>query len=144
MFYDIQLSKDDNGTWLVFVPALPHVHTFGKTKTEARTRAVDAILTGLDMLVAQKKRIPRPSESPKGKDSARLPALVAAKVEIHNAMLERGIGKYRLGQLLDWHLPQVDRLVNFRHASKLDQLEQALAVLGRRLVVRSTLDAGAA
>lgn len=144
MFYDITLAKDDNGTWLVSVPALPHVHTFGKTKAEARTRAVDAILTGLDMLVAQKKRIPKPAESPKGKESARLPALVAAKVEIHNAMLERGIGKYRLGQLLDWHSPQVDRLVNFRHASKLDQLEQALAVLGRRLVVRSAADVGAA
>jgi antitoxin HicB len=52
-------------------------------------------------------------------------------------MLEQGVGKYRLGKQLDWHLPQVDRLIDFRHASKLDQIEQALEVLGRRLVVTS-------
>ena len=32
---------------------------------------------------------------------------------------------------------QVDRLVDFRHQSQLDQIEQALAALGRRLVVTS-------
>jgi len=39
---------------------------------------------------------------------------VAAKIELHNAMLVRRVGKYRLGTLLDWHLPQADRLVDFR------------------------------
>ena len=32
---------------------------------------------------------------------------------------------------------QVARLVDFRHQSQLDQIEQALAALGRRLVVTS-------
>ena len=49
MFYALTLSKDSNGTWLVDVPALPHVHTFGETKADARARALDAVLTGLEM-----------------------------------------------------------------------------------------------
>lgn len=137
MFYALTLSKDSNGTWLVDVPALPHVHTFGKRKADARARALDAVLTGLEMLVDSKESIPAPlAVAPKG-EAVRVSALVAAKVELHNAMLAQGVGKYRLGKRLSWHSPQVDRLVNFRHASKVDQIEQALEALGRRLVVTS-------
>lgn len=52
-------------------------------------------------------------------------------------MREQQVGKYCLGKKLDWHLPQVDRLIDFRHQSKLEQIEQALDKLGRRLVVTS-------
>lgn len=138
MFYPVKLSKDSDGSWLVDVPALPFVHTQGATRDAALARAADAILTGLEMLVDEKVAIPRPLPAAPAKGAAvRLSALVAAKIELHNAMLAQGVGKYRLGQKLDWHSPQVDRLVNFRHQSKLDQIEQALAVLGRRLVVTS-------
>lgn len=137
MFYALTLSKDSNGTWLVDVPALPHVHTFGETKADARARALDAVLTGLEMLVDSKESIPAPlAVAPKG-EAVRVSALVAAKVELHNAMLAQGVGEYRLGKRLSWHSPQVDRLVDFRHASKVDQIEQALEALGRRLVVTS-------
>jgi antitoxin HicB len=138
MFYAVKLSKDTDGSWLVDVPALPFVHTHGATREEALTRAVDAVLTGLEMLVDDKAEIPRPLQSAPAKGAAvRLSALVAAKIELHNAMLAQRVGKYRLGKKLDWHLPQVDRLIDFRHQSKLDQIEQALAALGRRLVVTS-------
>ncbi|MGE0363058.1 MAG: type II toxin-antitoxin system HicB family antitoxin [Vicinamibacterales bacterium] len=138
MFYSLVLSKDSNGTWLVDVPALPHVHTFGDTKAEARERARDAIVTGLDLLVDQKAPIPAPlAHAPDG-DAVAVSTIVAAKIELHNAMLAQKIGKYRLGKALGWHLPQVDRLVDFRHASRLDQIEQALQVVGRRLVVTTS------
>lgn len=138
MFYAVKLSRDTNGSWLVDVPALPFVHTHGATREEALSRAVDAVLTGLEMLVDGKAPIPRPLPAAPAKgDAVRLSALVTAKIELHNAMLEARVGKYRLGKKLDWHLPQVDRLVDFRHRSRLDQIEQALAALGRRLVVTS-------
>lgn len=138
MYYDLTLTRDSNGTYLVDVPALPHVHTFGKTKAEAVARAHDAILTGLEMLVDDKQHIPEPKPTaPKApRVGCRVSSLIASKIALHNAMLEARVGKYALGKKLDWHLPQVDRLVNFRHASQLDQIEQALDALGRRLVVR--------
>ena len=138
MFYAVTLSKDSNGSWLVDVPALPFVHTHGATREEALSRAVDAIPTGLEMPVDDKAEIPRPLPAAPAKGVAvRVSALVAAKIELHNAMLQERVGKYRLGKKLDWHLPQVDRLIDFRHQSKLDQIEQALSALGRRLVVTS-------
>jgi antitoxin HicB len=36
---------------------------------------------------------------------------------------------------LGWHGPQIDRLLDLNHASRLDQIEAALAALGKRLTL---------
>jgi antitoxin HicB len=116
VFYAVKLSKDTDGSWLEDVPALPFVHTHGRTREAAFSRAADAVLTGMEMLVDDRAEIPRPLQAaPARREAVRLSALVAARIELHNAMLAQRVGKYRLGKLLDWHLPQVDRLVDFRH-----------------------------
>jgi len=43
--------------------------------------------------------------------------------------------KSELARRLGWHLPQVDRLFDLRHASKLEQVEAAANVLGRHIEV---------
>jgi antitoxin HicB len=53
-------------------------------------------------------------------------------------MTEQGIKKAELARRLGWHLPQVDRLFDLRHASKLEQIEAAAAALGRHIEVRVT------
>ena len=65
-----------------------------------------------------------------------LPPLLVAKVELYNTMLVQQVNKAELGRRLRWHLPQVDRVLDVRHASRLDQLEQALAAVGKRLELR--------
>ena len=50
-------------------------------------------------------------------------------------MREQGIGKAELARRLQCHLPQIDRLLDLEHASRLDQLEQAFAAVGKRLEV---------
>ena len=46
-----------------------------------------------------------------------------------------GIGKAELAQRLGWHLPQVDRVLDVQHRSRLDRMEAALGAIGRRLEV---------
>ena len=41
-----------------------------------------------------------------------------------------------LARRLGWHMPQIDRLFDLRHASRLDQIEAAARALGRQLDVR--------
>jgi antitoxin HicB len=50
-------------------------------------------------------------------------------------MREAGVRKADLARRLGWHGPQIDRLLDLNHASRLDQIEAALAVLGKRLSV---------
>ncbi len=40
-------------------------------------------------------------------------------------MREQGIGKAELARRLSWHPPQVDRVLDVRHKSRLDQMESA-------------------
>ena len=46
------------------------------------------------------------------------------------------IGKTELARRLNCHLPQVDRLLNLRHGSRLDRLEAAFRALGKDLSVQ--------
>ena len=62
-----------------------------------------------------------------------LPPLMVAKVALYNTMLEQKVNKAELGRRLNWHLPQVDRVLDVRHASRVDQLEHALGAVGKRL-----------
>ena len=62
-------------------------------------------------------------------------ALECAKLGVYQAMTEQGIKKSELARRLGWHMPQVDRLFDLRHASGLAQIEAAALVLGRRVEI---------
>lgn len=134
MRYPVKLSPDDNGTVLVSVPDLPEVVTFGDDREDALAHAVDAIETAFMGRMAARDDIPQPSKG--GKDFAVLPALTAAKLSLYWAMREERVGKAALARRLGWHMPQVDRILDLNHASKLDAIEAALAALGRTLEIK--------
>ena len=59
-----------------------------------------------------------------------LPALVALKIELHNAMLRKNTGKAELARKLGFNGGQMERLLDLGYASKVEALEQALYLLG--------------
>ena len=136
MDYRIVLTPDDNGTLLVSFPDFPEAHTFGADEAEARTRAVDALETVIAAYMKDRRPIPSPRPARKRDLVVTLPALVAAKVGLYDALLTSKTTKYALARKLQWHMPQVDRLFDVRHASKLDQIEAAALALGKRVDVR--------
>jgi antitoxin HicB len=64
-----------------------------------------------------------------------LPALTEAKIALYSTMRASGVGKAEPARRLNCHLPQVDRLLDLTHSSRLDQLEAAFRVLGKQLSV---------
>ena len=133
--YPVDLKPDDNGTILVSFPDVPIAHTFGEDESEALARAIDALETAFVALISDRERIPRPSRPRRGQKVVKLPALSAAKLALYEAMREAGVRKADLARRLNWHMPKVDRLLDLRHASRIDQLEAALAALGKKLVL---------
>jgi antitoxin HicB len=133
MRYPVTLSKDDNGTFLVRFADVPEAITYGDTKEEALAHAQDALLTAFDAYIKDRRDIPEPSG--RGGASVEVPALEASKIALYRAMRERSINKSELARRLHWHLPQVDRVLDVRHGSQIDQIESALAAVGKRLVV---------
>jgi antitoxin HicB len=133
--YPVVLEPDDNGTLLVTFPDLPEAVTFGADEGDALRRAVDALETILAARIADQEEVPLPSAAG-GRPCVVLPALVTAKVLLYRTMREVGVSQAELARRLGWHRPQVDRLLDLNHPSRLDQIEAALAALGKRLDIR--------
>jgi antitoxin HicB len=66
-----------------------------------------------------------------GEELVPLSALGMAKA----AMREQGVGRAELARRLRWHLPQVGRVLELRHASRMEHVKAALAALGLRLII---------
>ena len=133
MRYAVTLAPDDNGTLLVTAPDIPEAVTFGEDWEDALARAADAIETAIMGFMSAREDIPAPEA--KGEDYVSLPALSVAKIELYRAMRADGVGKAALAKRLGVALPQIDRLLDLRHASRLDAIERAFAALGRTMEV---------
>jgi len=131
--YPVKLRKDTNGTLLVSVPDFPEAHTFGEDEADALRRASDAIASAMQGRITDRKEIPSPSAPKRGQRVVALPAIVTAKLALYRAMIETGTRKADLTRLLGVHPPQVDRLLDLDHDSRLDQIEHAARALGREL-----------
>lgn len=137
--YSVKLERDTNGTILAGFPDVPEAHTFGDDREEALARAVDALETAFMLYMENRKPIPQPSSRKRGVSVA-LPALTEAKLALYSTMRAARVGKAELARRLNCHLPQVDRLLDLRHGSRLDQLEAAFRAVGKELSVQ-VLDA---
>jgi antitoxin HicB len=131
--YTIILEEDDN-TLLVTSPDFPELTTFGEDHDEALVRAVDALEEAVAARIHDRRDIPMPTP---GDVRVRLPTLTAVKVLLYQGMRDQNIAKAELARRLSWHLPQVDRVLNVNHHSRLDQMDAALGAIGLRLDVTS-------
>ena len=138
--YPIELEADD-GTVLATSRDFPELTTFGDDRAEALARAVDALEEAIAARIHRGLDIPASST---GDDRAMLPTLTAIKVILYQGMRDQGIGKAELARRLGWHLPQVDRVLDVRHRSRLDwmdaALDAALDAIGRHLEVSARDD----
>ena len=133
--YPVTLTPDGT-TVLVTFADVPEAITFGADEDEALLQAIDALETGLSFYVDARKPLPVVSVAALGQKTVRPSALECAKLGVYQAMTEKGIKKAELARRLGWHMPQVDRLFDLRHASKFDQIEAAANVLGKHIQVQ--------
>ncbi len=127
--------QDDDGTVLVTFPDVPIATSFGDDETDALARAGEALETAFIALMDDRADIPRPSKPKRGQHTVSLSPSAAAKVALYQAMRDAGVRKAELARRLGVHMPQVDRLLDLRHASRLEQIDAALRALGKQLVV---------
>lgn len=130
--YPVRITTEGSA-FLAQFPDVPIAHTFGDSKKECLRSALDALETAFIALMSDRSTIPEPSRIRRGMDSVTLPALAEAKISLYREMLAADMRKAELARRLGWHKPQVDRLLDLRHDSRLDQIERAFAVLGKRM-----------
>lgn len=134
--YPVELIRDDNGTLRAEFPDVPEANTFGDNEEEALTHARDALETALEFYLERNADLPKPSAL-QGRPGVTPTPLGALRLHLYQSMRDQNISKAELARRLGWHYPQVVRLFDFRHASHVEQLEAALAALGRAVVVET-------
>ena len=132
--YPVLLDPDDNDTVLASFPDFGEGATFGDDEADALMHALDLLETIIMARMRAREDIPLPS-SARGRPTVSLPAVIAAKVALYRTMRDAGVHKAELARRCGWHAPQVDRLLDIAHNSRMDHLERALAVLGKRIQI---------
>ena len=132
--YLVILSDVTDDTVLVRFPDVPEAFTFGADRKEVLLRGVDGLEARLSFCVDTRKPRPVPS-APRQRPLVRPSALECAKLGVHKTTTCQGIKKFELARRMGWHLPQVNRLFDLKHATRFDQIEAAARVLGRHVEV---------
>ncbi len=126
--YPLELTPDDNGTFLVTCPDLPEVTSFGADRVECLVNGRKAVAEAVASRLAGFEAIPRPSV---GELRAELDLQLTLKVLLFWSLEDAGLSRADLMRLLGQHRPQIDRLFDPRHATRLNQYDAALRALGR-------------
>ena len=135
MFYPINLKADGSG-WMVTFPDIPEALTSGATREEALAMARDALVTALDFYFEDKREVPAPSKAKRGQEEISLPASQWAKVLLLNEMVRQKKSPSDVARKMGTTPQAFNRITDLHHATKVDQIEEALGVLGRRLELR--------
>lgn len=140
MRYPIKIRRDGK-FFLVTFPDIPEAITQGETEEEALEAAKDALESALDFYFDDGRAVPMPSQVKKRQAFVELPVSISAKVLLLNEMIRQKVRPAELARRLHTTPQEVNRLVNIRHASKIDGIALALKALGKTLHLTTFSDA---
>ncbi len=128
----------DTGGFVVTFRDIPEAITQGDDEAEALFMAKDVLLAAMEVYFDDKRQVPPPSEARRGERLVPLPASVAAKVLLLNEMLAQSIIPSELARRMSTTRQAVDRMINLKHSTKIDSIEDAMSALGRNLELSIT------
>jgi len=133
--YPGRFEPAEEGGFVVTFRDVPEAITQGDSIDEARAMAADALLTAMDFYFEGKRPVPAPSKAKKGEELVSLPANVSAKVLLLNEMVGQKVTPSELARRLGTSPQVVNRIVDIKHATKIDTLAEAVQALGKRLEI---------
>lgn len=134
MKYALRIEPDGDG-FLAKFRDIPEALTGGDTYEETIELAQDALISAMDFYFEDKRKVPAPTALQDGEVAIDLPMSLAAKVLLLNEMLEQNIRPALLASKLHTTRQEVNRLTNLHHQTKIDNVANALKVLGKELTL---------
>lgn len=130
--YSVQIEPQPYGApgFLVTCRDLPFLTSDGATWEEAVHMAKGALLATIETLIEADEIVPLPSAAPG--TTIDLGTLIAAKIMLNNLRVEAGLNRAQLSERLGGPPAQAYRALSVLHNSRMEQIDQALAVLGYR------------
>jgi len=131
--YNAVFEADPDGGFAVNFPDVPEAITGGKDEAEAEANAADGLAAALSGYIIDEQ--PLPEAKFKGGVPVFVGALNAAKFAVIAAFRTAGITKTELARRLGKDEKEVRRLLDPDQLTKMQSLEQALAALGKQVVI---------
>lgn len=136
MYYPARFKPAPEGGFVVTFRDIPEAITQGDTIDEAEEMAADALVTAMEFYFDDKRPVPFPSAAKRGDHLVALPPSLWAKVLLLNEMLAQNVTPSELAARLKTRPQDVNRVINLRHPTKIDRLNDAMVAMGRKLEVR--------
>ncbi|EBR5103069.1 TPA: hypothetical protein ACWV4W_005881 [Salmonella enterica subsp. enterica serovar Muenchen] len=134
--YAVKLEHDpDTKSWIATCRDLPLFNSAGDSVDDALLESVDGAIVALSIEIDARRPIPAASQPEEGEYVIHLPVLVVMKTALHNAMIATGTRKSDLARSMGMKGPQIDRLLDVCHSSKVETVELALQQLNRTVQV---------
>jgi len=136
--YPYQARPEPDGGVFISFPDVPEALTGAETDADVPRMARDALVAALSFYVDGGRPLPAPSP---GQPVAPVPVLVALKLALHEAMLAQSVSNVELAKRAGADEKSVRRMRDLFQATRVDSLEAALRLLGRRAEVSVLEDA---
>lgn len=134
--YPARFEEEANGGYSITFRDIPEAITQGDNFEDAKTAAVDALITAMDFYFEDNRTVPVPSAPEASEVTIELPASIATKVLLLNLMLEKHQRPIDLAKAMQIKPQEVTRILDVRHTTKIDTLAAAFKALGKRLELK--------
>lgn len=133
--YPVLLKRAAEGGYVVTCRDLPALTTQGEDKDDALAQAADAMDEVFATIMKRGLDLPAPSKPRRAERLVSPPVDTVAKAALYSALRDAKITKTELAKQLGVDEKEVRRLLDPHYGSKLPRIAEAVALLGKRLVV---------
>ena len=127
---DIIGNEHDGDGFAVKFPDLKGANTGGFTFKEAIIMAEDCLVVSLASYIVCQEELPTPSPWIKGQELFTVQPLIAAQLDLYVTMREQGVTASDLADRLKAPEAQVKRLLSLDYKSSINEVVEALELLG--------------
>ena len=141
LIYPYRFTPEGDGAVIIRFPDFPESRTRAAKKLPSEGLVRKALEAAIMAAFSAGRRIPMPSVPRRGQRMLALPVSMGVKVLLLNEFTASGMRQAELARRLGMTPQEITRLINLRHATKIDGLLRAFFVFGKRLECR-VLDVG--
>ena len=131
--YPVSVQSNNEGGFIATFPDVPEANTEAWDLDELKTNAQDALITAIDFYIEDHRQFPSPSKGRNGDMVIDLPASVDIKILLLNLMVSHNVRPVDLARKMRVKPQKINRIIDVRHATKIDTIQKAIKALGRDL-----------
>jgi antitoxin HicB len=131
--YQGELEPREGGGYYIRLPDFPEAISEADDDQGVARAASELLEAAIAFRIEEGQALPEAAHE--GGFVVPVPPLMAVKLAVVEAFRESGITQSELADRLGVKQPEVGRILNIHHATKLSRLEGALNALGKRVVV---------